>query len=167
MVYKSGFKWFMFILTTIVCGGCGVWIYLWTRTGWLYEIGPKAFFTRMAILIVPFLISALITHMYDAETADVEMGVVTFCICLVLPFIGAIIARNELFGLNPHLGHILQIAIPLGITYFLCVIGIIAAYEPVRRPSPAPTRRDDPPPPKPHNPNDDLNSKGLPTGLAN
>ncbi len=168
MVFKSGFRWFMFVVTTIVCGGCGVWIYLWTQNGWLYEIGAKAFFLRLTILILPFLMSALLTYLYDGRAGELEIGTLSFVLCIVIPLIGAVIARNGLFGLDAKLCHILQIAIPLGLTYLMCLQCIICPEEPVRSPYTPPKNpyEDMYVSSTPHDPNDDCNSKGLPTGLA-
>lgn len=130
MRYKSGIRWFLFLLTTAICGACGYLIYLSAESGELYKSTIKDMFLRMIILIAPCILSCILGSVYHAESGEIEFSAVAISVNFFLPIIGSICAAGEFFGVDPKWYFILQIAIPLFLTYLMCLQCIICPNKP-------------------------------------
>ena len=161
MRYKSGIRLFVFLLTSAICGSCGYWIYLWAQSGKLYETGWKAMLVRMIILVIPLILSFVLNGLYLPETGDMEFVAISVSINFFIPIAGTIGAEGEFFGISPKLYCILQIAIPLSLTYLMCLQAILFYNYP---PSTSYKSQDHTTPYTYTDPCKDLDSKGLPSG---
>jgi hypothetical protein len=161
---KSGIRLLVFLLATAVCGGCGYWIYFWSQTGQLYTTGFKAMFLRMAILAIPYILTIILDRLYYPESGDMEFIVISLVLNIFFPIAGTICASAGFFGISPKLYYILQVAIPLGLTYLMCLQAIIFYNNPPKYyyKSPYDTTTYDPS--IYTDPVKDLDSHGLPSG---
>ena len=132
MRYKGSFRWVVFAVTTIICGIIGFWIYSWAKNGKLYETGFKALGLRYVFLVVPFVINAILAQAYNVTAGDMNMIALSCGLNFFFPIIGTIGGSGEFFGLSQQWYHILQVAIPLGLTYLMCLQCLLFPEYPVR-----------------------------------
>lgn len=163
MVFKTGFRWFMFILTTAICGGTGYLLYHWFQNGTLSESGITPFLWRMALLVLPLAMCFLLSYIYNTTAGDFDMVPVAISINFFIPIAIAMLSAIQAFGISSRWYNLFQIAIPLFITYLMCLQSILFPNEPKKKHYPP--RNDDYTPPTTSN-NSSANSKGLATGKA-
>ena len=133
MRYKSGIRLLVFLLTTAICGGCGYWIYFWSQSGQLYSTGFKAMFLRMSILAIPYILTLILDHFYYPEAGEMEFTALSLMLNFFFPIAGTICASAGFFGISSKLYCILQVAIPLGLTYLMCIQAILCYNYPPQR----------------------------------
>ena len=172
MIFQKAFRWVLFGLLTAIVAGIGVWLFLWEKNGQLYETGIRAFGLRYAFLLVPLVINCVLAIIYNAESGPIPMPGLSIAINLVFPLVGTLANAIELFGISGKWYLLLQIAIPLALTYLMCLQCLLCPNEP---PAPATPKRDNTQEVIRHirgghsnqsepDPNQDADSRGLASG---
>ena len=164
MRFGTAFRWVLFFIITAICAGCALWIYLWSKSGQLHQVGFNGYLWRMAIVAVPFVICIILTAMYNGEGIyEAPLYPLAIGITFFLPLVFAVFAGIESFGISARVYHILQISVTGGLNYLMAIQCLVCPNEPPKRTYPASgynstsTYKSS---------TDDCNSKGLPTGRA-
>lgn len=164
MRFEAKFRWVLFFIITAICAGCALWIYLWSKSGQLHQVGFNGFLWRMAIVAVPFVICIILTAMYNGEGIyEAPLYSLAIGITVFLPLVFAILAGVGAFGVSAKVYHILQISVTGGLNYLMALQCLVCPNEPPRRTYPTSNYNSTS---TYKSSTDDCNSKGLPTGRA-